>query len=154
VRGAIRCPYHAWRTPSTIARRLAVRRAADVPEASKRLHPSPSTPGRVRVRESHAGRAHAAEQLGGAIERVKRYPLAGLRAAKTLRYDVAANWKVILENYNDVIIARASIPTLPHRPPLSTREARDWIGNAASASRGRRHVHRDRHDVARSFSRP
>ncbi len=29
------------------------------------------------------------------------YPLAELRAGARLRYDVAANWKVILENYNE-----------------------------------------------------
>ncbi len=40
-------------------------------------------------------------QLGGAPERVRRYPLAELRSARRLRYEVAANWKVILENYNE-----------------------------------------------------
>ena len=33
--------------------------------------------------------------------RVARYPLAELRIGHTIRYEVAANWKVICENYNE-----------------------------------------------------
>ncbi len=40
-------------------------------------------------------------QLGAVVERVRRYPLAELRRGLTFRYDVAANWKVIAENYNE-----------------------------------------------------
>ena len=35
------------------------------------------------------------------MERVKRYPLQDLRAAKRLHYDVPANWKILMENYNE-----------------------------------------------------
>ena len=42
-----------------------------------------------------------AMQLGGAAERLQRYPLAHLRVGATLRYEVAANWKIICENYNE-----------------------------------------------------
>ena len=40
-------------------------------------------------------------QLGRIPERLRRYPLAELRAAARIDYDVAANWKVIAENYNE-----------------------------------------------------
>jgi len=40
-------------------------------------------------------------EFGDAMERVKRYPLGELRAAKRIMYEVAANWKIILENYNE-----------------------------------------------------
>jgi Rieske 2Fe-2S family protein len=40
-------------------------------------------------------------QLGAASERVKRYPLSELRVARQIDYEVEANWKVILENYNE-----------------------------------------------------
>ena len=40
-------------------------------------------------------------QFGEAIERVKRYPLHDLRIAKRISYHVEANWKIILENYNE-----------------------------------------------------
>src|SRR5229473_2282386 len=39
--------------------------------------------------------------LGEIPARVAGYPLADLRAGARLRYDVAANWKVIMENYNE-----------------------------------------------------
>ena len=42
-----------------------------------------------------------ADQLGGIPRRLQRYPLAELRIGRTIRYDVAANWKIICENYNE-----------------------------------------------------
>jgi glycine betaine catabolism A len=42
-----------------------------------------------------------AAQLGGIPHRLRRYPLAELRIGRTIRYDVAANWKIICENYNE-----------------------------------------------------
>ena len=40
-------------------------------------------------------------QLGPAVERVARYPLAELRTGQSINYDVAANWKILMENYNE-----------------------------------------------------
>lgn len=40
-------------------------------------------------------------QLGPAIERTTRYPLKDLRSGHMISYDVAANWKIIAENYNE-----------------------------------------------------
>jgi len=40
-------------------------------------------------------------QFGDAIERVKRYPLHDLRTARRITYEVEANWKIVLENYNE-----------------------------------------------------
>ncbi len=42
-----------------------------------------------------------ATHLGGIPDRLARYPLADLRAARRIVYDVRANWKVIVENYNE-----------------------------------------------------
>jgi Rieske 2Fe-2S family protein len=47
-----------------------------------------------------AGRT-LASQLEGVPDRLKRYPLAELRIANTIVYSIAANWKVMLENYNE-----------------------------------------------------
>lgn len=41
------------------------------------------------------------QQLGLIAERIQRYPLEELRTAQRLVYPVAANWKVIVENYNE-----------------------------------------------------
>jgi Rieske 2Fe-2S family protein len=42
-----------------------------------------------------------AEQLDEVPDRLRRYPLAELRAARRISYDVAANWKCIVENFNE-----------------------------------------------------
>jgi glycine betaine catabolism A len=107
--GAIRCPYHAWtytlegelRTAPFLDEETGFSRA-DFP-----LHPVGVDgwggflfvhlePGRAGGQGSTLLR-----QLGGVPERLGRYPLAALRTARRIRYDVAANWKVMLENYNE-----------------------------------------------------
>jgi Rieske 2Fe-2S family protein len=40
-------------------------------------------------------------QLGAVADRVRRYPMSDLRSAHRITYNVAANWKVIAENYNE-----------------------------------------------------
>jgi Rieske 2Fe-2S family protein len=45
--------------------------------------------------------APLAAQLGAIPDRLQRYPLASLRVGATIHYEVAANWKVICENYNE-----------------------------------------------------
>lgn len=41
------------------------------------------------------------DQLGEIPQRLSRYPLADLVVGRRIEYSVAANWKVILENYNE-----------------------------------------------------
>ncbi len=108
LRGAIRCPYHGWTYAADGELIAAPFVPFDaIPPQARRLH-------RVAVSEwggfvfvhldpKHAG-AHGAtlrDQLGPVPERLTRYPLADLRIAKTMTYDVRANWKVLLENYNE-----------------------------------------------------
>ena len=107
--GAIRCPYHAWtynlegdlRTAPYLNERDAFRKE------SFSLHPAGiQTWGGFfflnLTPENAATSGHnLLAQLGPIPDRVKRYPLAELRTARRLTYDVAANWKVILENYNE-----------------------------------------------------
>jgi glycine betaine catabolism A len=52
------------------------------------------------------------KQFGEARERIKRYPLAELLVAKRIVYEVAANWKIILENYNECYHCRGVHPEL------------------------------------------
>ncbi len=40
-------------------------------------------------------------RLGDAVERTRNYPLAQLRTGRRITYEVAANWKTIVENYNE-----------------------------------------------------
>ena len=106
--GAVRCPYHAW----TYGLDGTLRAAPFLPALRKhraalslhrvdvatwggfvfaRLEP-PAAPGPAGPFEA---------TLGEIAARVAAYPLADLRTGARLRYDVAANWKVILENYNE-----------------------------------------------------
>ena len=41
------------------------------------------------------------DDIGPAPRRLGNYPLARLKTARAISYDVAANWKVIAENYNE-----------------------------------------------------
>jgi len=109
--GSIRCPYHAW----TYGLDGTLRAAPFLP--ALREHRAALSLHRVEVAtwggfvfarlEPPAGRPAAGPDdtleatLGEIPARVAGYPLADLRPGARLRYDVAANWKVILENYNE-----------------------------------------------------
>ena len=107
--GAIRCPYHSWTYTLDGALRAApfLEEDADFSRGDLPLHPVgvDAWGGFVFVNLTPA--AAAAEgrtllaQLGEAPARVARYPLATLRTARRIVYEVAANWKVMLENYNE-----------------------------------------------------
>ncbi|MFB3739697.1 MAG: aromatic ring-hydroxylating dioxygenase subunit alpha [Candidatus Velamenicoccus archaeovorus] len=108
-KGSIVCPYHAW----TYALSGELRAAPFLTESDglrrEQLSLYPvgvdTWGGFVFVNLTPgAGSAEGgslASQLGRIPERVRRYPLAELRTAARITYDVAANWKCIVENYNE-----------------------------------------------------
>ncbi len=107
--GAIRCPYHGWtytldgelRTAPFLENHDGFDRA-DFP-----LHPVgvDTWGGFVFVHLEPAAAAASGgtllRQLGPVPERLARYPLAHLRVGRRITYPVNANWKVMLENYNE-----------------------------------------------------
>lgn len=104
--GSIRCPYHAW----TYALDGQLRAAPFLPSlrgyrASLALHPVDVAcwAGFVfaRLDPGPEPAESLRRQLAGADQRLAGYPLAELRCGARQRYQVAANWKVILENYNE-----------------------------------------------------
>jgi Rieske 2Fe-2S family protein len=107
--GGIRCPYHSW----TYALDGALRTAPFLEEGhglakdDLSLHPVgvDAWAGFVFLNltpPGASGRGHTlAAQLGAVPERLCRYPLHELRVARRITYEVQANWKVILENYNE-----------------------------------------------------
>jgi glycine betaine catabolism A len=115
VTGTLRCPYHGW----TYATDGSLRSAPFLPDLRRYrdrlgLHrvDVATWGGFVFVRlgsTAASGGADGAEgvsqslaaQLNGADTRLADYPLADLRTGRRIRYRVAANWKVILENYNE-----------------------------------------------------
>ncbi len=107
-KGAIRCPYHAW----TYGLEGQLRNAPFLTESDGlrreqlSLHPVAVetwggfvfvnlTPSELTPERSLSPR------LGGMIERTRNYPLADLRLGGRVTYHVDANWKTIVENYNE-----------------------------------------------------
>ncbi len=111
-KGVIRCPYHSW----TYELDGAVRNAPFLGERDDfypeefGLHPVEVEAWAgflfVRLEPSPSGVECApgpslAEHVRPIADRIRRYPLADLRVARRIVYDVRANWKVVLENYNE-----------------------------------------------------
>ncbi len=96
----IRCPYHSW--SYGLDGSLQATPHLDVDRAKFPLHAAELDEwgGFVFVRLT-AGEGGVREQLGDIAKRVARYPLAELECRWQRCYDVAANWKVVLENYNE-----------------------------------------------------
>ncbi len=101
----IKCPYHAWtyNLEGTLRTAPFLEDGSGFCKNDLPLFPADvaSWGGFVFLRLAAGAGPTLESQLGAATDRVKRYPLADLRIARRIRYDVAANWKVILENYNE-----------------------------------------------------
>jgi Rieske 2Fe-2S family protein len=100
----IQCPYHAWiyDLDGSLKRAPHTDEIEDFAAADNGLFP-------VRL-ETWAGFLFVnldadaeplADYLADLPAAVERYPIAGLRRARRIEYDVAANWKVIGENYSE-----------------------------------------------------
>ncbi len=135
VRGAIRCPYHGW--AYALDGRLVASPFVEmeaIPCDARRLHRVAVAQwgGFVFVRIGAAAgdsSAELADSLGAVPERLARYPLAELRTARSVRYDVRANWKVLLENYNECYHCAGVHPELCRVVPAFKRNGGaelDW----------------------------
>jgi phenylpropionate dioxygenase-like ring-hydroxylating dioxygenase large terminal subunit len=99
------CPYHQW-TYDLDGRLLAAPYLTTEPGFDKSafsLYPIgvETWGGFVFLHLNPASAKPFSEQAGGVPERTRRYPLSDLRIGHTIEYQVAANWKVICENYNE-----------------------------------------------------
>ena len=107
--GSIRCPYHSWTYSLDGALRTApfLEEQDGLAKGDLSLHPVgvDTWGGFLFLNLSPAAAARSghtlAAQLGPIPERLRRYPLGELRVARRITYEVRANWKVILENYNE-----------------------------------------------------
>lgn len=107
--GSIRCPYHQW-TYNLEGQLIGAPYLKDAEGFCKEdfsLYPvGVDTWGgffflNLNSKDALAEMHDVRAQLGPAIQRVARYPLAELRAGHSISYDVAANWKILMENYNE-----------------------------------------------------
>ena len=97
----ITCPYHAWsyRLDGTLrgAPHLAIEPGATA------LHPVAVADwgGFIFICLNDRRGESLSDALGPGTQRIKNYPLSDLRLGHSIDYRVKANWKVILENYNE-----------------------------------------------------
>lgn len=105
----IKCPYHAWTYTLDGALRTApyLDESAGVRKEELSLYPvGIDTWGgffflNLMPREAAARDHTLRAQIGEAATRLQNYPLADLRRVKRITYEIDANWKVMLENYNE-----------------------------------------------------
>ncbi|HEY5219699.1 MAG TPA: aromatic ring-hydroxylating dioxygenase subunit alpha [Gemmatimonadaceae bacterium] len=103
--GLIVCPYHQWTYDLNGALVAAPHLGAATGFRKQDYHLYPvgadSWGGFVFLNLTPSEAKPLATQIEGIPERLQRYPLAQLRIGATLRYEVAANWKILCENYNE-----------------------------------------------------
>jgi glycine betaine catabolism A len=105
----IRCPYHQWTygLDGTLVSAPHLSRAPGFEAGAFSLYPvGIGTWGgfffaKLAPEAGDATRGPLDDVLGEAPRRLGNYPLAALKTARTIRYEVDANWKVIAENYNE-----------------------------------------------------
>ncbi len=100
----IQCPYHAWiyDLDGSLSRAPHTDEIADFEAADQGLFP-------VRLETWQGflfinldpGAAPLRDHLADLPEALGSYPIGSLRRARRIEYDVAANWKVIGENYSE-----------------------------------------------------
>ena len=145
---SLRCPYHSWTYALDGSLLRAPHATVEDPTAFA-LHPvgvetwqgfvfvhlTPAPPSRWPSRWQHAGATLA------------NYGIGDLVTGQVLRYDVAANYKVLLENYNECYHCGPVHPELSRLvPSFAGGGCGPRLGPRHPAPRGRLDVHDDRHD--------
>jgi glycine betaine catabolism A len=102
---SIICPYHQW-TYDLNGRLIAAPHLGQLPgfdKSSIKLYPVgvECWGGFIFLHLTPTEALPLLDQLGAIPARIERYPLAELRIGHSIRYEVAANWKAICENYNE-----------------------------------------------------
>jgi glycine betaine catabolism A len=100
---ALRCGYHSW-TYDLDGSLMHAPHTDDVDDfdpASFGLHPVGAASWGGFLWLNLAGRHSLEAELGAVPDRLTRYPLDQLVVGASYVYEVAANWKVVAENYNE-----------------------------------------------------
>jgi Rieske 2Fe-2S family protein len=113
--GAIQCPYHAWRYDYD-GRLVGAPHMDGSPGFSRDEFPLRDI--RADVWDGHVFVSLGAhgpslpEQLAGLVEKFRPWRMAELGRAARMTYDVGANWKLIVQNYNECLHCPTLHPAL------------------------------------------
>jgi len=135
-KGNIRCPYHSWTydLDGTLKKAPNIESSEGFCKDALSLYPLcvEEWAGFLFVNlspEDVASGYTLVSQLDEIPTRLQRYPLGELRSAHHIQYEVSANWKVILENYNECYHCAGVHPELCKIVPAFARNGGaglDW----------------------------
>ena len=141
--GSIQCPYHAW-TYSTEGTLLGAPHMQDVEGFDKRdfpLHPAPvhEWEGFLFVSLS-MNPVPFTQAFAPVLERFARFNLSQLVTVERREYSVAANWKLILQNYNECLHCPTIHPelsrVLPYQSGANDLHAGEQLGGYMEITEG------------------
>lgn len=123
--GTIRCPYHAW-TYALDGRLLGAPSTGDLPDFRAGDYPLH----RVALAQWEGflfvNLADEPEPFESAwtplLDRFSRFNLPRLRGARTIDYDVKANWKLLFQNYSECYHCGPVHPSLARATPPTSGE--------------------------------
>jgi Rieske 2Fe-2S family protein len=126
---SLRCPYHSW-SYDLGGRLLRAPHTEDVDDfdpAMFGLHPVAAAEwgGFLFLHLTPTAAGPLASTVGEVPARLARYPLESLVVGHRLSYDVAANYKVVLENYNECYHCAGVHPELVRLVPAFGRGGTD-----------------------------
>ncbi|MDH3518948.1 MAG: aromatic ring-hydroxylating dioxygenase subunit alpha [Myxococcales bacterium] len=138
LQGAIRCPYHAWSYALDGALRGVPYLRGDEAFSKEAFSLYPvaveTWQGFVFLRLEPEGEAlHA--QLGALPERARPFPLASLRVGAREEESVAANWKILVENFMECYHCPGVHPELVDLVPFYRTGEVDTVGSEPPAYR-------------------
>ncbi|HYH92859.1 MAG TPA: aromatic ring-hydroxylating dioxygenase subunit alpha, partial [Candidatus Saccharimonadales bacterium] len=144
----IKCPYHAWAfdLDGRLVGTPNVAEDEGFDRAAYPLHPIAvgTYAGFLFVHLGESPRPLLDELADGteSITNFERYGLEELRVGVRLTYEVAANWKIVVENYNECLHCPTIHPELVQIVPLyrfgevwdeETRDDGNWMVDGASS---------------------
>jgi glycine betaine catabolism A len=126
---SLRCPYHSW-TYDLSGRLMRAPHTEDVDDFAPddfALHEVgvATWGGFLFVHLDPDEAPDLLDALGEPVDRISRYPLASLVVGATLAYEVRANYKVVLENYNECYHCAGIHPELVRLVPAFGRGGSD-----------------------------
>ncbi len=121
----LQCPYHAWTYDlrGQLVGAPHMEEAEDFPHEDFGLHPVRTESWRGFLFLNLSPRARPLpEYLGGLVARAAPYPLERLRLAHRVEYEIAANWKLVIQNANECYHCPGVHPQLVRLTPYRSGE--------------------------------